>query len=162
MLSLGNGKIHWDTMVRPGPPRRAPRRRAATRLVPTGGIPRVMLSRSPSWHPAGFIEPCLPTPSLIVPVGAGWAFELKHDGYRFVARRDGDRVRVFSRHAKDWTDKVRAIVEGMLALPVSATVDGEGVRVRRAGRHRFRAPARPPGWTRRLSSGVLVCLILKF
>jgi hypothetical protein len=50
---------------------------------------------SPASHPTGFIEPCLPTPSRTVPVGAGWAFELKHDGYRFVARRDGDRVRVF-------------------------------------------------------------------
>jgi bifunctional non-homologous end joining protein LigD len=54
-----------------------------------------------------------------VPVGAGWAFELKHDGYRFVARRDGDRVRVFSRHAKDWTDRVPLIVEAMHALPVT-------------------------------------------
>jgi ATP-dependent DNA ligase len=35
---------------------------------------------------------------------------------------------VFSRNAKDWTDKVPAIVEAMHALPVtSATLDGEGV-----------------------------------
>src|SRR5690242_14248068 len=89
-----------------------------------------MHSRSPSRHPTGFIEPCLPTPSRIVPAGPRWAFEVKHDGYRFIARRDGDRVRVFSRHGKDWTDKVPAIVEGMLALPVtSATLDGEGVVV---------------------------------
>jgi len=54
--------------------------------------------------------------------------EIKHDGYRFIARRDGDRVRVFSRNARDWTDRVPAIVEAMLALPVkSATIDGEGV-----------------------------------
>jgi len=80
--------------------------------------------------PAGFVPPCLPTPSHTVPDGPRWAFELKHDGYRFVARRDSDRVRVFSRHGKDWTDKVPAIVEGMLALPVtSATLDGEGVVV---------------------------------
>ena len=57
-----------------------------------------------------------------------WAFELKHDGYRFIARRDGDRVRVFSRNAKDWTDRVPLIVEAMRGLPVkSATLDGEGV-----------------------------------
>jgi bifunctional non-homologous end joining protein LigD len=35
-----------------------------------------------------------------------WAFEVKHDGYRFIARRDGDRGRVFSRNAKEWTDRV--------------------------------------------------------
>jgi hypothetical protein len=44
-----------------------------------------------------------------------------------LARRDGDRVRVFSRNAKDWTDKVPLIVEAMRVLPVmSATLDGEG------------------------------------
>ena len=65
-----------------------------------------------------------------MPDGPGWAFEIKHDGFRFIARRDGDRVRVFSRHSKDWTDKVPLIVEAMIALPVmSATIDGEGVMV---------------------------------
>jgi len=79
-------------------------------------------------YPTGFVEPCLPTPSPAVPDGSRWAFELKHDGFRFIAHRDGGRVRVFSRHRKDWTDKVPAIVEAMLALPVTgATIDGEGV-----------------------------------
>lgn len=65
-----------------------------------------------------------------MPDGSRWAFEVKHDGFRFIARCDGDRVRVFSRNAKDWTDKVPAIVEAMLALSVtSATIDGEGVVV---------------------------------
>ena len=84
-----------------------------------------MHSRS---YPTGFIEPCLPTRSQSVPSGPQWVHEIKHDGYRFIARRDGDRVRVFSRNARDWTDRVPAIVEAMLALPVkSATIDGEGV-----------------------------------
>jgi len=88
-----------------------------------------VLTRSPA-HPTGFIEPCLPTPSRTVPDGSRWAFELKHDGFRFIARRDGDRVRVFSRNAKDWTDRVPLIVEALRALPVtSATLDGEGVVV---------------------------------
>jgi bifunctional non-homologous end joining protein LigD len=83
---------------------------------------------SPPAHPAGFIEPCLPTSSRTVPDGPRWAYEIKHDGFRFVARRDGDRVRVFSRNGKDWSDKVPAIIEAMLALPVkSVTFDGEGV-----------------------------------
>jgi bifunctional non-homologous end joining protein LigD len=91
-----------------------------------GGYPPAMLSRSPS--PSGFIEPCLPTSSRTVPDGPRWAFEVKHDGYRFIARRDGDRVRVFSRHGRDWTDRVPLIAEALLALPVSsATFDGEGV-----------------------------------
>jgi hypothetical protein len=74
-----------------------------------------MLSRL---HPAGFVEPCLPTPARAVPTGPQWAHEIKHDGFRFIARRDGDRVRVFSRRGKDWSDKVPTIVQAMLALPV--------------------------------------------
>ena len=69
-----------------------------------------------------------------MPDGPRWAFEVKHDGYRFIARRDGDRVRVFSRNARDWTDRVPLIVEAMLALPVTpATIDGEGVVVDERG-----------------------------
>jgi bifunctional non-homologous end joining protein LigD len=91
-----------------------------------------MLSRSP--FPTGFVEPCLPTASRTVPDGSRWAFEVKHDGFRFIARRDGDRVRVLSRNARDWSDRVPLIVEGMLALPVtSATIDGEGVVVDERG-----------------------------
>jgi bifunctional non-homologous end joining protein LigD len=79
-------------------------------------------------YPAGFVPPCLPTFARTPPEGPQWVYEIKHDGFRFVCRRDGDRVRVFSRNAKDWTDKVPAIVDAMRALPVtSATVDGEGV-----------------------------------
>jgi bifunctional non-homologous end joining protein LigD len=48
-------------------------------------------------RPFGFIEPCLPTNSRIVPAGPQWAYEIKHDGFRFICQRDGDRVRVFSR-----------------------------------------------------------------
>jgi len=82
-----------------------------------------MLSRFPSpVRPAGFIEPCLPTPSRTVPDGSRWAFEVKHDGFRFIVRRDGESVRVSA--------ATRRIAEAMLTLPVvSATLDGEGVVV---------------------------------
>jgi len=52
-----------------------------------------VLSRPPApAYPAGFIERCVPTPSRAVPDGSRWAFGVKHDGFRFIARRDGDRV----------------------------------------------------------------------
>ena len=31
-----------------------------------------------------------------VPTGRGWAYEIKHDGFRFICRRDGERVRGLS------------------------------------------------------------------
>jgi ATP-dependent DNA ligase len=37
-------------------------------------------------HASPFIEPCLPTVSRTVPTGAGWAYEIKHDGFRFRRR----------------------------------------------------------------------------
>jgi bifunctional non-homologous end joining protein LigD len=79
-------------------------------------------------QPAGFITPCLPTLAKVVPSGPEWAHEVKHDGYRMICRRDGDRVRVFSRNAREWTDKLPAIVAAMQRLrATSITVDGEAV-----------------------------------
>src|SRR5262249_2159288 len=76
----------------------------------------------------GFVEPCLCTRADSVPAGPQWAHEIKHDGYRFIVRRDGDRVRVFSRHALDWTEQVPTIVAAMRALHTqSAVIDGEAV-----------------------------------
>ena len=68
-------------------------------------------SPSPARRPAGFIEPRLPTLGHAVPTGSQWAYEINHDGFRFICRRDGDRVRVFSRPGYDWTDRVPTIAE---------------------------------------------------
>jgi bifunctional non-homologous end joining protein LigD len=85
-------------------------------------------SSSPARHPSGFIEPCLPTNGSAVPTGPRWAYEIKHDGYRFICRRDGDRVRVFSRRGHDYTDRAPAIAEAVMSLPVTTvTLNGEGV-----------------------------------
>jgi bifunctional non-homologous end joining protein LigD len=84
-------------------------------------------STSPACRPAGFISPCLPTLADTVPTGSQRAYEIKHDGFRFICRRDGDRVRVFSRRGHDWTDRVPAIAEALAKLRVrSVTIDGEG------------------------------------
>jgi ATP-dependent DNA ligase len=40
-----------------------------------------------------FIEPCLPTISRTVPTGPQWAFEIKHDGFRFIWARASARAR---------------------------------------------------------------------
>src|SRR5438132_12771525 len=83
---------------------------------------------APARRPPGFIEPCVPTLGRSAPNGPQWAYEIKHDGFRFICRRDGDRVRVFSRSGHDWTDRVPAIAEALGALRVmSVTIDGEGV-----------------------------------
>jgi len=79
-------------------------------------------------RPAGFVDPCVPTLAHTVPNGPLWGHEIKHDGYRFICRRDGDRVQLFTRRGHNWTDRAPQITEAMQALPVtSATIDGEAV-----------------------------------
>ena len=45
--------------------------------------------------PIGFIPPCLPTKAPQPPSGSFWLHEIKHDGFRVIARKDGDRVRLY-------------------------------------------------------------------
>jgi Rap1a immunity proteins len=42
----------------------------------------------------GIIEPCLPSPAERPPSGPGWLHEIKHDGFRMLARRDSAGVRL--------------------------------------------------------------------
>src|ERR1700751_496895 len=62
-----------------------------------------MLLRSVRSRPNGFIEPCLPTPASKPPAGDGWIHEIKHDGFRLMARRDAGGVRLLTRRGFDWT-----------------------------------------------------------
>jgi ATP-dependent DNA ligase len=55
-------------------------------------------------------------------------FVTKHDGYRLIARRDGNRVRLFTRRGYDWSAKYPWIVEALRSLRVrSIIVDGESL-----------------------------------
>jgi bifunctional non-homologous end joining protein LigD len=91
-------------------------------------------STSPARRPPGFIEPCLPTPADVVPSGPQWVHEINHDDFRFICRREGDRVRVYSRRGHDWTGRVPRIAEALAKLRVkSITIDGEGVVCREDG-----------------------------
>jgi formylmethanofuran dehydrogenase subunit D len=76
----------------------------------------------------------LADPRQHLPTGPQWVHEIKHDGFRFICRRDGERVRVFSRRGHDWTDRVPLIAEALAKLRVrSVTIDGEGVVCRQDG-----------------------------
>jgi bifunctional non-homologous end joining protein LigD len=102
----------------------------------------------PAWHfsdmewrtsgrPAkgpGTIEPCIPTRASKPPVGPQWIHEIKHDGYRLIARKQGDRVRLFTRRGYDWADRYPLIRKAVEALrTASATIDGEAVCCDEAG-----------------------------
>ena len=90
--------------------------------------------------PAVFITPCLPSKATHPPSGSDWAHEVKHDGYRLMLCRDGDRVRCFTKNSHDWADRFPAIVEA--ALRISATsflIDGEAAVLNDDGRSDFNA-----------------------
>jgi ATP dependent DNA ligase domain len=55
-----------------------------------------------------------------------WLHEIKHDGFRVIARRDGERVRLYSRPGNDLTNRFPLIVEAIARLP-PCTLDGEAV-----------------------------------
>jgi ATP-dependent DNA ligase len=77
-------------------------------------------------RPLGFIEPCQPTTAVKPPIGKDWIHEIKHDGYRMLARREGARVRLFSRNGNDWSDRFPSVVEAIEVLKVrSCLLDGE-------------------------------------
>lgn len=73
------------------------------------------------------------------PAGDGWLHEIKFDGYRILARWDGEEVRLFSRNGKDWTDRFPEIAESLSRLPpVPALLDGEVVALESDGSSSFR------------------------
>ena len=79
-------------------------------------------------YPVGFIEPCLPSPTARPPSGSDWVHEIKHDGFRLLARKDGDRVRLYSRRGNDLTYRFPLIVEALSRLRSSiCMIDGEAV-----------------------------------
>jgi ATP-dependent DNA ligase len=90
--------------------------------------------------PAGFVVPAQPVEREAPPTGADWVHEIKHDGYRMLVRRDGGHVRLYSRKAIDWTDRLPAIAAGAALLKAkSFTIDGEAVVIRSDGLTDFEA-----------------------
>ena len=52
-----------------------------------------------------FCEPCLPSPVDRPPAGSDWIHEIKHDGFRLLARRGAAGARLFTRNGHDWTER---------------------------------------------------------
>ncbi len=87
-----------------------------------------MYSMRTRWARPGFIEPCQPTTTPRPPEGPEWLHEIKHDGYRLIARRNGAGIRLITRGGHDWSDRYPAIAEALRELFVtSCMLDGEVV-----------------------------------
>lgn len=74
------------------------------------------------------------------PPSGDWRYEVKFDGYRILARIDGDDIRLFTRNGHDWSAKMPRQVEALKALGLdSAWLDGEMVVVDNNGVADFQA-----------------------
>jgi bifunctional non-homologous end joining protein LigD len=70
----------------------------------------------------GIIEPCLPSAAKAPPSGPGWLHEIKHDGFRIMARRDGAGVRLITRNGNDFSHRFPFI-----ATARSCLIGGEAI-----------------------------------
>jgi DNA ligase D len=96
----------------------------------TVGAFETKLSQLPKEKQPSFVAPQLALQAISPPAGKGWLHELKLDGYRMQARKDGSGVQMLTRKGLDWTHRVRAVANEVAKLAVDkVTLDGEVVVV---------------------------------
>jgi bifunctional non-homologous end joining protein LigD len=89
-----------------------------------------MLSPASSRLKSRFIAPCLPRRTVEPPRGPDWIHEIKHDGFRIMARREAEHVCLFTRNGYDFTARFPKIAAAVRGLGVhSCLLDGEAVVV---------------------------------
>jgi bifunctional non-homologous end joining protein LigD len=87
-----------------------------------------------------FIAPQLATLVTQPPRGGDWVYEVKHDGYRMLARFSDGEVGLFTRSGKDWTSKLPHLAAALDKLRLRDTwLDGEIVVPGPDGRASFQA-----------------------
>ncbi|PYR32326.1 MAG: ATP-dependent DNA ligase, partial [Acidobacteria bacterium] len=91
-------------------------------------------------HMTLIVRPMMATAATVLPNGPDWSYEVKWDGYRTLAIKDGARVTLLSRNLKSLTTQYPSIAKAVGSLAVeSATLDGEIVAVDEEGRPSFQA-----------------------
>ena len=71
------------------------------------------------------LAPMLAKLSDDIPVGEGWLYEPKWDGFRCIVFRDGDTIELASRNERPFTRYFPELLAPLLAsLPQQCVVDG--------------------------------------
>jgi bifunctional non-homologous end joining protein LigD len=85
------------------------------------------------------MKPQLATLALSAPNGADWAYELKLDGYRILARIDaGGDIHTYTRNGLDWSKKLPATINAIANLGLkNCWLDGEIVAIAEGGKPSF-------------------------
>jgi bifunctional non-homologous end joining protein LigD len=87
----------------------------------------------------GFIQPMLAKPSLHLPEGGNWLYEIKFDGYRALAVKRNSEVALYSRRGNDLNRRFRGLAEAFDFLPAKTIIDGEIVVLDKHGLPSFAA-----------------------
>jgi len=91
--------------------------------------------------PAGkarFISPMKPRLLEHPPGGANWIYELKFDGIRLIAIKNGEKVNLISRNENELAGRFPEIVEAIRLLPLTdCVIDGEVVALDKKGGSSF-------------------------
>jgi bifunctional non-homologous end joining protein LigD len=109
--------------------------RSGTRKWKPSARPEVpeSVSALPQSEPK-YLEPMQCKPVQELPKGNGWIYEVKFDGYRAVALKNGSEARLISRNEKDLGRKYPEILDGIAEIPFEKiALDGEIVAVNEHG-----------------------------
>ena len=99
---------------------------ARARAAKKAPAPKPAAAAAPKATLPPTLSPQLATLVATPPAGAGWIYEIKFDGYRLLARIDGDEVRLFTRNGNDWTSRLAGLAAAVGALGLgSGWLDGE-------------------------------------
>ncbi|HEV7867552.1 MAG TPA: non-homologous end-joining DNA ligase [Chthoniobacteraceae bacterium] len=107
---------------------------------------------APAARELPFVEPMKAKLAAAPPTAGKWIYELKFDGFRALALKSGESVRLLSRNNRDLGDRFPEIIEAIRTVSAdSAILDGEIVALDPEGRSSFQLlqavdidPSRPP------------------
>ena len=104
------------------------------RSLTVGALPGGARAPIATLPPTTFIEPMKARLSSAPPTCGDWVYEIKFDGYRAMAFKNGSAVRLFSRNEKDFGGKFPEIVDAVASVKASeAIIDGEIVALDKTG-----------------------------
>jgi bifunctional non-homologous end joining protein LigD len=100
-----------------------------------------LLEKELATLPAGkprFIPPMKPRLLEAPPTAGDWVYELKFDGIRLIAVKNGDKVNLISRNGNELAPRFPEVTEAVRALPIEdSVIDGEVVALDEKGGSSF-------------------------
>jgi len=111
--------------------------KAVPRRAKPAKAPKAVSKKSAAGKMPDALSPELAT-LVDAPPAGDWRYEIKIDGYRLLARLEGNEVRLLTRNGHDWSKKLPEVCEALAGLDVrSAWLDGEILVMDEEGRPDF-------------------------